>query len=102
MNQKIFWIGGGVIGGGIAAFLIFIWLGGLYTITGPNGPVDTAYKMNRLTGNVWLVKTYTKQVGELRVLAAREAQVEKTKQITEADIMPSVAMQEPSARAQRR
>ncbi len=51
--------------------------------------------MNRLTGNVWLVKSCTKQVGHLRVLAAREAQVEKTKQITEADITPSVAMLEP-------
>lgn len=101
MDQKFYWIGGGVIGGGIAAFLIFILLGGLYTITGPNGPVDTAYKMNRLTGNVWLVKTYTKQVGDLRVLAAREAEVEKTKQLAEAD-MPSVAMQEAPSRAQRR
>jgi len=101
MDEKFYWIGGGIIGGGIAAILVFILLGGLYTITGPNGPVDTAYKMNRVTGNVWLVKTYTKQVGDLRVLAAREAEVEKTKQVGEAD-MPSVAMQEPPARAQRR
>jgi len=92
MNQKLFWIGGGVIGGGIALFLVFILLGGLYTITAPNGPVDTAYKINRLTGHVWLVKTYTKQVGDLRVLAAREAEVEKTKQLSEANI-PPVAMQ---------
>ena len=33
MNQKMFWISGGVIGGGIAAFVIFMLLGGLYTIT---------------------------------------------------------------------
>lgn len=92
MNQRIFWISGGVIGGCITAFVIFMLLGGLYTITGPNGPVDTAYKINRLTGHVWLVKTYTKQVGDLRVLAAREAEVEKTKQLSEANI-PPVALQ---------
>ena len=92
MNQKILWISGGVIAGGIAALLIFILLGGLYTITTPNGPVDTAYKINRLTGHVWLVKTYTKQVGDLRVLAAREAEIEKTKQLSEANL-PPVGMQ---------
>jgi len=102
MNRKILWVSGGVIVGGIVTFLIFILLlGGLYTITGPNGPVDTAYKMNRLTGRVWLVKTYAKQVGDLRVIAAREAEVESTKQITEADI-PAVAMQDARARTQRR
>ena len=92
MNRQMFWISGGVIGGVIAAFVIFMLLGGLYTITAPNGPVDTAYKINRLTGHVWLVKTYTKQVGDLRVLAAREAEVEKTEQLSEANI-PPVAMQ---------
>lgn len=92
MNQNIFWISGGVIGALFSALLISIALGGLYTITTPNGPVDTAYKINRLTGHVWLVKTYTKQVGDLRVLAAREAEVEKTKPLTESNI-PPVAMQ---------
>src|SRR5262245_4760673 len=102
MNRKILWLSGGVVVGGIVKFLIFTrLLGGLYTITGPNGPVDTAYKMNRLTGRVWLVKTYAKQVGDLRVIAAREAEVESTKQITEADI-PAVAMQDARARTQRR
>lgn len=101
MNQKSLWLFSGVIGGGIAAFLIYLMLGGLYTITGPNGPVDTAYKMNRLTGQVWLVKTYTKQVGELRVLAAREAEVEKTKQISQQD-MPSVAMEKSAVQGRRR
>ena len=93
MRQKLLWFSGGA---GVF-FLLFLLFGGLYTITPPNGPVDTAYKMNRLTGRVWLIKTYTKQVGQLRVLAAREAKVEKTKEVTESDL-PSVAMQEPSGR----
>jgi len=101
MNQKMFWISGGVLGGGIAAFVIFMLLGGLYTITTPNGPVDTAYKINRLTGHVWLVKTYTKQVGDLRVLAAREAEVEKTQQLSEANL-PPVAMRDSPSRDRRR
>src|SRR3989338_5098458 len=88
--RELFWF----IGGGIVFFLLFIVFGGLYTITTPNGPVDSAYKINRLTGRVWLVKTYSKQVGTIRVLAAREAAVEKTKEFTEADF-PAVAAQEP-------
>ncbi len=90
MKEKFIWF----VSGGIAFFSVFLLLGGLYTITPPNGPVDTAYKMNRLTGRVWLVKTYSKQVGQIRVLAAREAEVEKTKQFAEADL-PAVALQEP-------
>jgi hypothetical protein len=101
MNQKTIWITGAVIGTVIVVFFLFISLGGLYTITSPNGPVDAAYKMNRLTGSVWLVKTYTKQVGDLRVLTAREAEVESTKQLTQADL-PAVAMQEAPGRALRR
>ena len=93
MRQKLLWFSGGA---GVF-FLLFLLFGGLYTITPPNGPVDTAYKMNRLTGRVWLIKTYTKQVGPLRVLAAREARVEKTKEVTESDL-PAVAMQEPGGR----
>ena len=89
MREKLLWF----ICGGIAFFLLFSLFGGLYTITPPNGPVDSAYKMNRLTGRVWLIKTYTKQVGPIRVLAARQAEVEKTKQISESDL-PAVAMQE--------
>jgi hypothetical protein len=92
MREKLLW----AIAGGIVFFLLFALSGGIYTITPPNGPVDTAYKINRLTGKVWMVKTYTKQVGQLRVLAAREASVEKTKEITEADL-PAVAMQEAPA-----
>ncbi len=90
MKEKIFWS----IFGATGFFLLFLMFGGLYTITPPNGPVDTAYKMNRLTGKVWLVKTYGKQVGQIRVLTAREAEVEKTKQFSEADL-PAVALQEP-------
>ena len=90
MKEKFMWF----ISGGALFFILFLVSGGLYTITPPNGPVDTAYKMNRLTGRVWLVKTYSKQVGQIRVLAAREAEVEKTKQFSEADL-PAVALQEP-------
>ena len=90
MKEKLTWF----VSGGIAVFVAFLMLGGLYTITPPNGPVDAAYKINRLTGRVWLVKTYSKQVGQIRVLVAREAAVEKTKEFTEADF-PAVAAQEP-------
>jgi hypothetical protein len=89
MKEKISWI---MVGGTLILFLSFL-SGGIYTITSPNGPVDTAYKINRFTGQVWLIKTYTKQVGPLHVLAARQADVEKTKEITEADV-PSVALNE--------
>ena len=95
--RELFWF----IGGGIVFFLLFIAFGGLYTITTPNGPVDSAYKINRLTGRVWLVKTYSKQVGPIRVLAAREAEVEKTKQFSESDI-PAVAMDDTLSRDRRR
>ena len=47
--------------------------------------------MNCFTGNVWLIKTYVKQVGQLRVLAAREASVEPTKDLNGDANMPSVA-----------
>jgi len=90
MREKLLWF----IGGGIVFSLLVLFFGGLYTITPPNGPVDAAYKMNRLTGRVWLIKTYGKQVGPVRVLTAREAQVEKTKQLSESDI-PAIAAQEP-------
>jgi len=84
MKEKILCFMGGAV-------LILAWSvvsGGIYTITPPNGPVDAAYKVNRFTGQVWLIKTYTKQVGPIRVLAARQADVEKTKEITEADVPP--------------
>jgi hypothetical protein len=89
MRERALWAVFGVM----VLFILFLLSGGLYTITSPNGPVDTAYKMNRLTGKVWLIKTYAKQVGQIRVLSARQAEVEKTREVTEADI-PSVAMAE--------
>ena len=89
MKEKILWF----IGGAVLILALSLASGGIYTITPPNGPVDTACKVNRFTGQVWLIKTYTKQVGPIRVLAARQADVEKTKEITEADV-PPVAMTE--------
>jgi hypothetical protein len=99
ISERALWAVFGVI----LIFFLFLLSGGLYTITPPNGPVDTAYKMNRLTGKVWLIKTYAKQVGQVRVLSARQAEVEKTREVTEADI-PPVAMVEnaPPARPSRR
>ncbi|OGP19243.1 MAG: hypothetical protein A2038_09075 [Deltaproteobacteria bacterium GWA2_57_13] len=82
MKEKLIWF----VSGGIFFFLLFVLFGGLYTITPPNGMVDVAYKMNRVTGRVWLIKTYGKQVGPVRVLAAREAVVERTKDFGESDI----------------
>ncbi len=89
MKEKILWS----FGGGVFILILSLIFGGIYSVTPPNGPVDSAYKINRFTGKVWLIKTYSKQVGQLRVLAARQAEVEKTKEITEADI-PPVAMAE--------
>jgi hypothetical protein len=89
MKEKILWF---IAGGTLILFLSFA-SAGIYTITSPNGPVDTAYKINRFTGHVWLIKTYTKQVGPLRVLTARQADVEKTKEMAESDV-PPVAMTE--------
>ena len=86
MREKTVWFISGVI---VSFFLLFLF-GGLYTITPPNGPVDVAYKMNRLTGKIWMIKTYSKQAGAVRVLTAREADVEKTKQLPESDF-PALA-----------
>src|SRR5205814_7446415 len=88
LRDRVLWAVAAVV----VLFFLFLISGGLYTITSPNGPVDTAYVMNRLTGKVWLVKTFTKQVGEVRVLAAREAPVEKTKDIAEDADRTSVTM----------
>src|SRR5689334_18582457 len=87
-RDRVLWAVAGVI----VLFFLFLISGGLYTITPPNGAVDTAYVMNRLTGKVWLVKTYTKQVGDVRVLAARVAPAEKTKDLAEDTERTSVAM----------
>jgi hypothetical protein len=102
VNEKILWAAGGAI----LILLVSLLIGGIYTITPPNGPVDTAYKINRFTGKVWLIKTYSKPVGNLRVLAAREAKVEVTKDVTgDADLSALATQQEQpnsTARNQRR
>jgi len=87
MQEKIFWAAGAAV----LVLIVSLFIGGIYTVTAPNGPVDAAYKMNRFTGNVWLVKTYVKQVGQLRVLAAREASVEPTQDLNGDANMPRVA-----------
>ncbi len=94
LKDRLSWLIGGVLVFFALVVLVVLLSGGLYTITAPNGPVDAAYKMNRLTGRVWLIKTYTKQVGPVRVLTARQADVEKTKELNESDI-PNVVTQEP-------
>ena len=87
MQEKLSWAAGAAV----LVLIVSLFIGGVYTVTPPNGPVDTAYKMNRFTGNVWLVKTYVKQVGQLKVLAARQASVEPTKDMDGDGNMPSVA-----------
>jgi hypothetical protein len=84
LREKISWLFGGAA---LALLLAFI-IGGVYTITPPSGPVDAAYKMNRFTGKVWLIKTYAKPMaqGQVRVLVAREAEVEKTRDLKEEDL----------------
>jgi hypothetical protein len=89
MKEKILWF----MVGGALILVLSVASGGIYTISSPNGPVDTAYKINRFTGQVWLVKTYAKQVGQIRVVAARQAEVEKTRDLAEADL-PPIAMTE--------
>lgn len=83
-TEKLMWASAGTVLVLLVAFL----LGGVYTITPPSGPVDTAYKMNRFTGKVWLIKTYAKPLaqGQVRVLTAREAEVEKTRDLREQDV----------------
>ena len=90
MQEKIFW----AMGGAVLVLIVALFIGGIYTITPPNGPVDTAYKVNRFTGKVWLIKTYDKQVGQIRVLAAREAPVEPTKELNGDADLPAVAMEQ--------
>src|SRR6266404_3212014 len=95
-------IGGALgLGAGAGAVLLILsafLLGGVYTITPPSGPVDTAYKMNRFTGRVWLIKTYSKPMAQVqvRVLTAREAEVEKTRDLKDEDL-DSFAMNQPAA-----
>ena len=89
MSSKFGWF----LGGLLTAFAVIFLSGGLYSITQPNGPVDVSYKVNRLTGTVWMVKTYSKQVGPVRVLSAREAKVEATEDITGVDMLSAPSAQ---------
>lgn len=101
MREKILWS----ISGGVFVLVLSLLFGGIYSITPPNGPVDTAYKMNRFTGKVWLIKTYSKPVGQIRVLAARQAEVEQTKELNgDAELPVAATQQEPlaSSRGRRR
>ena len=93
VNEKILWAAGGTI----LVLLVSLMIGGIYTITPPNGPVDSAYKINRFTGQVWLIKTYSKPVGNLRVLAAREAKVEATKDLNGDAELSALAVQQEQA-----
>lgn len=80
-------MGSGRSRSGINSFSVYRWyLHGYLT----KRTVDTVYKLNRFTGNVWLIKTYDKQVGQMRVLAAREASVEATKDLNGDANMPGV------------
>ena len=87
IQEKILW----AVGAAVLVLIVSLFIGGIYTVTSPNGPVDTAYKINRFTGKVWLIKTYDKQVGQLRVLMAREAAVEPTQELNGDTNLPSVA-----------
>jgi len=93
LKEKILWFGGAII----LSMLVAITLGGVYTITPPSGPVDAAYKINRFTGKVWLIKTYAKPVGQMRVLVAREAEVEKTRELRAEDIQAFALSQSPAS-----
>jgi hypothetical protein len=98
LREKIAWAAGGAV----LLLVIALLIGGIYTVTPPSGPVDTAYKINRFTGQVWLIKTYAKQVGTVRVLAAREAKVEPTKELNGDTEVAAVAMQREQTRSGRR
>lgn len=95
LKEKIIWSGGVTA----LSILLALIVGGVYSITPPSGPVDAAYKINRLTGKVWLIKTYTKPVGPVRVLVAREAEVEKTRELREEDIQAFASSQAPGLSA---
>ncbi len=95
MKEKILFF----FGASILLLVVSMMIGGIYAVTPPNGPVDTAYKVNRFTGKVWLLKTYDKRVGALRVLAAREAAVEPTRELNGDTTLPAVALQAEQASA---
>jgi len=87
LPEKLSW----ATGAAVLVLTVSILIGASTPLPHPTGRVDTAYKMNRFTGNVWLVKTYVKQVGQLRVPAAREATVEVTQEMSGDANVPSVA-----------
>lgn len=91
LKEKIIWSCGAIV---LSLGLALI-LGGVYTITPPSGPVDAAYKINRFTGKVWLIKTYAKPVGQMRVLVAREAEVEETRELRAEDLQAFALSQTP-------
>ena len=90
-KEKIIWSCGATV----LSLVLALILGGVYTITPPSGPVDAAYKINRFTGKVWLIKTYAKPMGQMRILVAREAEVEKTRELRDEDIQ-AFALSQPS------
>jgi hypothetical protein len=99
MLEKSLW----ALGGAVLVLIASLLIGGLYAITPPSGPVDTAYKINRFTGKVWLIKTYAKPVGQVRVVAAREAEVEKTKELSEEELQDlAMAQTSPAPAAPKR
>lgn len=100
VRERILWAGAALV------LLVAFLLGGVNTITPPSGPLDAAYKINRFTGKVWLVKTYAKPVaqGQVRVLVAPEAEVEKTRELSAEDFQTFAKEQTaaPAAGARRR
>jgi len=93
LKEKIIWSCGAIV----LSLVLALILGGVYAITPPSGPVDAAYKINRFTGRVWLIKTYAKPVGQMRVLVAREAEVEKTRELRDEDIQAFALSQPPES-----
>jgi len=95
MNAKLIEKFSWAVGGSLVTLFLATLIGGIYTITPPNGPVDAAYKINRFTGKVWLIKTYAKPMaqGQLRVITAREAEVEKTRELSDEDVQALVFSQ---------
>ncbi len=100
LKEKIIWF----CCASVLSLAVALILGGVYSITPPSGPVDAAYKLNRFTGKVWLIKTYAKPMGQMRVLVAREAEVEKTRELRDEDIQAFALTQpsEPSTSRRRR
>lgn len=94
MRKDLIWVLLGLAGGWLLIALLFVLLSGaLDRITAPDDSANSAYKVNPVTSLVWLVNTYTRQLGELHVLAAREAAVDETMPVADTDA-PAVAMKQ--------